>query len=173
LLDEPLSALDLKLRRGMQIELKRLQRETGITFVLVTHDQEEALSMSDRIAVMQAGRVMQLGAPADIYERPLTRVVADFIGEANILPGALVGHEAGFVAIRPERIGINPGPAEAGLIGRIVDLTYLGAETIVEIDLDPSGEKIKALLRDRLDGLEVGQTVSCTIAPGAIVALAG
>ena len=110
LLDEPLSALDLKLRRGMQVELKRLQRETGITFVLVTHDQEEALSMSDRIAVMQAGRIMQLGAPAEIYERPVTRFVADFIGEANVLPGALFGHAAPFVAIRPERIGLVPGP---------------------------------------------------------------
>jgi len=85
LLDEPLGALDLKLRRGMQIELKRLQRKLGTTFVYVTHDQEEALTMSDRIAVMDKGRVLQVGAPAEIYERPATRFVADFLGEANLL----------------------------------------------------------------------------------------
>ncbi len=109
LLDEPLSALDLKLRRGMQAELKRIQRETGITFVLVTHDQEEALSMSDRVAVMEAGRVLQLGPPDAIYERPNCRFVADFIGEANVLPGALVGLASPFAAIRPERVGLLAG----------------------------------------------------------------
>ncbi len=86
LLDEPLSALDLKLRKAMQLELKHLQRETGITFIFVTHDQEEALTMSDRIAVMSAGELQQLGSPTEIYERPTNMFVADFIGETNLLP---------------------------------------------------------------------------------------
>ncbi|TIT08938.1 MAG: spermidine/putrescine ABC transporter ATP-binding protein, partial [Mesorhizobium sp.] len=90
LLDEPLSALDYKLRKEMQIELKRLQHETGITFIFVTHDQEEALTMSDRIAVMSAGKILQVGAPRDIYDRPAERFVADFIGETNFLPGTVV-----------------------------------------------------------------------------------
>ena len=85
LLDEPLSALDYKLRKEMQIELKRLQHETGITFIFVTHDQEEALTMSDRIAVMSAGNILQVGAPRDIYDKPAERFVADFIGETNFL----------------------------------------------------------------------------------------
>ena len=89
LLDEPLSALDLKLRKEMQIELKRLQHETGITFVFVTHDQEEALTMSDRIAVMNAGRILQVGAPREIYDHPAERFVANFIGESNLLRGKL------------------------------------------------------------------------------------
>ena len=95
LLDEPLSALDLKLRKAMQIELKRLQRDTGITFVFVTHDQEEALTMSDRIAVMSQGKVRQIGGPREIYDHPAERFVADFIGEANMLPGELVRSEGG------------------------------------------------------------------------------
>jgi spermidine/putrescine transport system ATP-binding protein len=89
LLDEPLGALDLKLRRQLQIELKRIQAEVGITFVYVTHDQEEALTMSDRIAVMHAGKVEQLGTPEELYERPATRFVADFIGTTNLLAGAV------------------------------------------------------------------------------------
>jgi len=89
LLDEPLSALDLKLRKDMQIELKRLQSETGITFVFVTHDQEEALTMSDRIAVMSAGKILQVGSPRDIYDHPENRFVANFIGDSNFLEGTL------------------------------------------------------------------------------------
>ncbi len=85
LLDEPLAALDLKLRKNMQLELKSLQAETGITFVFVTHDQEEALTMSDRIAVMKSGKILQIGTPRDIYDRPTHRFVADFIGDINIL----------------------------------------------------------------------------------------
>ena len=87
LLDEPLGALDLKLRKALQVELKRVQTEVGITFVYVTHDQEEALTMSDRIAVMRGGRVEQLGTPEELYERPRTPFVADFIGTSNLLPG--------------------------------------------------------------------------------------
>ena len=91
LLDEPLAALDLKLRKAMQVELKRIQREVGITFVFVTHDQEEALTMSDRIAVMSGGKVHQCGTPEDIYERPATRCVAEFIGTANLMTGTYGG----------------------------------------------------------------------------------
>src|SRR5207237_28083 len=109
LLDEPLSALDLKLRKEMQSELKRLQQETGITFVLVTHDQEEALAMSARIAVRRDGHVLQIGRPRTIYDNPSCRFVADFIGEANLIPGESLGRDPGTtVAIRPERIRMAP-----------------------------------------------------------------
>ena len=91
LLDEPLGALDLKLRRSLQVELKRIQTEVGITFVYVTHDQEEALTLCDRIAVMHAGKVEQLGTPEELYERPATRFVADFIGTTNLLHGTVEG----------------------------------------------------------------------------------
>ncbi len=91
LLDEPLGALDLKLRKGLQVELKRIQREVGITFVYVTHDQEEALTMSDRIAVMNRGRVEQVGIPEDVYERPATTFVAGFIGVSNLMPATVAG----------------------------------------------------------------------------------
>ena len=143
LLDEPLGALDLKLRRAMQTELRHLNRSVGITFIYVTHDQEEALTMSDRIAVMRGGRILQLGTAQQIYEQPATRFVADFIGETSFLEGTLLGHADGLatvglpagtvvrarctgtwaegsaaaVAIRPERIALLPtadGPAEAG-----------------------------------------------------------
>ena len=102
LLDEPLGALDLKLRRQLQIELKRIQAEVGITFVYVTHDQEEALTMSDRIAVMHAGRVEQLGTPEELYERPATRFVADFIGTTNLLTGSVESNDAGSALVRLE-----------------------------------------------------------------------
>jgi spermidine/putrescine transport system ATP-binding protein len=100
LLDEPLSALDLKLRKAMQLELKQLQQQVGITFIFVTHDQEEAMTMSDRIAVMDQGRVLQVGAPTDIYEQPASRFVADFIGEANILPCQVTGRTNGLATVR-------------------------------------------------------------------------
>ena len=113
LLDEPLSALDLKLRKEMQSELKRLQRETGITFVLVTHDQEEALAMSDRIAVMRGGDVLQVGAPREIYDNPANRFVADFIGESNLLPGAALGRDRRHHHRRCGRSRSSSSPAEA------------------------------------------------------------
>jgi len=100
LLDEPLGALDLKLRKQMQIELKRIQTEVGITFIYVTHDQEEAMTMSDRIAVMRAGRIEQLGDPESLYERPETAFVAGFLGVSNLLEGEVAGHEGGMIAIR-------------------------------------------------------------------------
>src|SRR5262249_12756309 len=100
LLDEPLSALDLKLRQGMRQELKNLQQKTGITFIFVTHDQEEPLTMSDRIAVMSQGKIQQLGAPLDIYEKPVNRFVADFIGDTNFVPVSIDGADGGFVRCR-------------------------------------------------------------------------
>jgi spermidine/putrescine transport system ATP-binding protein len=150
LLDEPLGALDLKLRKEMQLELKRLHREVGITFVYVTHDQEEALTMSDRIAVMNAGRIVQLGTPKEIYRRPQTPFVANFVGVSNLLEGVVCDRRDGavavavpggwrfekpcsvplvrdqkvLVAVRPEDVRI--GDADGGLAGRVEDLIYLG-----------------------------------------------
>ncbi len=147
LLDEPLGALDLKLRRQLQIELKRIQTEVGITFVYVTHDQEEALTMSDRIAVMHAGKVEQLGTPEELYERPATRFVADFIGTTNLLRGRVepdgsVRLSSGEVApcahdglpagreveisIRPESISLVPPEAMGAIRGRVDQAAYLG-----------------------------------------------
>ena len=154
LLDEPLGALDLKLRRQLQIELKRIQAEVGITFVYVTHDQEEALTMSDRIAVMHAGRVEQVGRPEELYERPASRFVADFIGTTNLLCGTVEpdgwvrldsgeriqaahdGLAAGTsveVSVRPESIELVP-PAAAGAVpGVIEQAAYLGASLSYQV----------------------------------------
>jgi len=127
LCDEPLGALDRKLRQQMQFELKELQRRLGVTLVFVTHDQEEALAMSDRIAVMNHGRVEQIGAPTEIYERPRTRFVADFIGEINLL------EEAGKPrALRPEKIRLVP-PAEARLSGVVETANFLGGATLYRV----------------------------------------
>jgi spermidine/putrescine transport system ATP-binding protein len=99
LLDEPLGALDLKLRKQMQLELKRIQRDVGITFLYVTHDQEEAMVMSDRLAVMNAGRIEQVGSPEDVYERPTTEFVASFLGASNLIPGQVADHEQNGYAV--------------------------------------------------------------------------
>ncbi|MCB8879701.1 ABC transporter ATP-binding protein [Acidisoma cellulosilytica] len=158
LLDEPLSALDLKLRKEMQFELKRLQRETGITFILVTHDQEEALAMSDRIAVMNTGRVQQIGTPEEIYDHPTNRFVADFIGEANLIPGESLGRRSdAVIAIRPERIEIA-GPGVTPRITGVVDnATFLGSDTLMEIIVP--GIRLRARIRGAAklpQGKEVG-----------------
>ena len=125
LLDEPLGALDLKLRKRLQVELKRVQAEVGITFVYVTHDQEEALAMSDRIAVMNRGRVEQLGTPEELYERPTTRFVADFIGTTNLLSGSVesVGGGAGAAVVRLESGEACLVAAEDLAVGAIVELS--------------------------------------------------
>ncbi|MDY0885458.1 ABC transporter ATP-binding protein [Dongia soli] len=161
LLDEPLSALDLKLRKEMQSELKRLQRETGITFILVTHDQEEALAMSDRIAVMHEGRILQVGAPQDIYHNPANRFVADFIGEANLIPGAVLHRNAALtVAVRPERITLRKAAGMAGrLLGRIETVTFLGLDTLYEIEI-ANRNRIRVRLRDTGAGFDPGQEVA-------------
>jgi putative spermidine/putrescine transport system ATP-binding protein len=144
LLDEPLGALDLKLREEMQIELKAIQQQVGITFIYVTHDQEEALTMSDRLAVFNAGRIEQLGSPADVYERPKTRFVAGFVGTSNLLTGdvaqAVLGR-AGTFTIRPEKIRIaapeaSPGPDGSSALGTIHSVVYLGPDTRYIVELD-------------------------------------
>jgi spermidine/putrescine transport system ATP-binding protein len=166
LLDEPLGALDLKLRKQMQVELKQIQREVGITFLYVTHDQEEALAMSDRIAVMDAGEVQQCGSPEQIYEQPRKTFVAGFIGISNLLPakvddgGARLesgelcpvvspeecksGDEV-FVSVRPEKILIDD--LEEGMFsteGKVVERVYLGTTTQVIVEL-PAGARVVAL----------------------------
>ncbi|KIC17277.1 ABC transporter ATP-binding protein [Leisingera sp. ANG-Vp] len=162
LLDEPLSALDLKLRKAMQLELKHLQRETGITFIFVTHDQEEALTMSDRIAVMSAGEMQQLGSPTEIYEQPRNMFVADFIGETNLLEvsvdqvmnGRAVCHLGGghaltcnsvegigvgskvHMSVRPERLFTTDVPVEGeALKGRVVENIFVGTDISTIVDL--------------------------------------
>ncbi|MCA3129491.1 MAG: ABC transporter ATP-binding protein [Rhodocyclaceae bacterium] len=147
LLDEPLGALDLKLREAMQAELKTIQRQVGITFVYVTHDQGEALSMSDRLAVFNHGRIEQIGAPAEVYDHPATQFVAGFVGQTNLLEGYLAQRLGGFpasYAVRPERIRILPAEAEvppgfASIDGRVSAVTYLGANSRVEVEVDEGG----------------------------------
>jgi putative spermidine/putrescine transport system ATP-binding protein len=134
LLDEPLGALDLKLREAMQDELKSLQQRLGITFVFVTHDQGEALSMADRVAVFNEGRIAQVGSPSDIYDRPATRFVADFVGSSNVLPPemtAAVGGPARWASLRPEAVRIVTDGAR--LTGTVTGARYLGAGTRVTV----------------------------------------
>jgi putative spermidine/putrescine transport system ATP-binding protein len=148
LLDEPLGALDLKLREQMQVELKALQREVGITFVFVTHDQEEALTMSDRIAVFHQGRIEQVGTPAEVYERPASPFVASFVGTSNLLEGEsaqrIVG-SPGIHSIRPEKIrvlkesAIAEEPEHATATGTVAEVVYLGDTTRFLVDLDAGG----------------------------------
>jgi spermidine/putrescine transport system ATP-binding protein len=152
LLDEPLGALDLKLRKQMQLELKRIQHEVGITFVHVTHDQEEAMTMADTIAVMNGGRIEQLGAPAELYERPATAFVAGFLGVSNLLPGTIEGSDAirlddgtvvraaadgrtGRVAagVRPEKITLGSGGGLNELAGTVAETAYIGVATQVVV----------------------------------------
>jgi spermidine/putrescine transport system ATP-binding protein len=170
LLDEPLGALDLKLRKAMQLELKRIQQQVGITFVYVTHDQEEALTMSDRIAVMSMGRVLQIGSAQEIYEQPQSRFVADFIGETNYMGGQVLhleglfaevaleeggkawvtaGHdiqkgESVHVAVRPEKINfqIDSSDFPEAPRGKITNLVYLGSDTVFVVDF-PQGTQVK------------------------------
>jgi len=140
LLDEPLGALDLKLRQEMQTELKRIQQEVGITFVYVTHDQEEALTMSDRLAVIDGGQIQQIGTPAEVYERPATEFVAGFIGVSN-----MIDRDGRRLTVRPEKIHLllddrEPVPAGAHVeSGRIVEVVYLGMLTRYLVELDGGG----------------------------------
>ena len=183
LLDEPLGALDLKLRKEMQLELKALQQQLGITFVYVTHDQEEAMTMSDRIAVMSRGKVQQMGSPVEIYERPANKFVADFIGESNFIEGTikslsaneacvyipdwetelyglpvspgLVNGEDVIVSIRPEKIHITEKPLnEDTLTGEVVNTVYIGTDTHVFVDI--RGKKLKIFEQNRISRLDPG-----------------
>jgi spermidine/putrescine transport system ATP-binding protein len=153
LLDEPLGALDVKLRKQMQLELKRIQHELGTTFVYVTHDQEEALAMSDRIAVMNDGEVEQIGSPREIYEHPASDFVADFVGTINVLELA-----GGRETVRPEQVKILP---EGGrLDGVVADVVYLGVYRQFHVDTD-AGRVVSVRLADEpLDDVAAGSRVS-------------
>jgi putative spermidine/putrescine transport system ATP-binding protein len=150
LLDEPLGALDLKLREEMQIELKAIQGQVGITFIYVTHDQQEALVMSDRIAVFNRGKIEQVGTPADIYEHPTTTFVASFVGTSNLLKGNVAQAVCGMrgtYTVRPEKIRLGepsdaPVPGEQSTLGRIREVVYLGPDTRYFVTLDVGGELV-------------------------------
>ena len=187
LLDEPLGALDLKLRKEMQLELKALQQQLGITFVYVTHDQEEALTMSDRIAVMNQGKVLQLGPAVQIYERPTSRFVADFIGESNFLNGRVkslkgdqalvtidewqtdlqglsfgkvrVGDDVA-VSIRPEKIRLRDSPEDAVncFEGAVITSTYIGSDTRVYVNV--RGQRLKVWEQNRTSRMDTSASYS-------------
>lgn len=152
LLDEPLGALDLKLRQAMQIELKAIQEQVGITFVYVTHDQEEALTMSDRLAVFNQGKIEQVGMPSEIYERPATAFVAGFVGVSNLVQGEAaraITDSAQTFAIRPEKIHLAPpdaaiGPGMCAADGTVREVIYVGMYTRYLVDLDQGGELMVA-----------------------------
>ncbi|MFZ4757732.1 MAG: ABC transporter ATP-binding protein [Burkholderiaceae bacterium] len=192
LLDEPFAALDRNLRLDMQIEIRRIQRELGVTTVLVTHDQEEAMSMADRIAVMSAGRVEQFDTPESVYDKPATRFVATFVGTANLLPGRLVKDVGGWalevdgggrlalasawpcsregaaeVAARPEHLAIGPPDPDA-VPARVDMVLPLGASTVVELALD-DGRAIKVTLPRTGAPLRLaaGERVGITLRAGA------
>ncbi|GAB1471204.1 ABC transporter ATP-binding protein [Chloroflexota bacterium] len=182
LLDEPLGALDLKLRKEMQLELKALQQQLGITFIYVTHDQEEALTMSDRIAVMSKGKVQQMGTPVEVYERPANKFVADFIGESNLFEGriksiskdeasvfipglntelvgmpiseGLVNGEEVNVCIRPEKVLIADKQTvnQNMFHGKVTNTVYIGADTHIYVDVQ--GTKLKVLEQNRISRLD-------------------
>jgi putative spermidine/putrescine transport system ATP-binding protein len=151
LLDEPLGALDLKLREEMQVELKAIQRQLGITFLFVTHDQEEALTMSDRVAVFNAGRIEQIGTPAEVYESPATSFVAGFVGTSNLIEGdaalSILGRE-GVYSVRPEKLRVDPHldaelpEGEHSAAGTVVEVVYAGAATRFVVDLDAGGRLV-------------------------------
>ena len=187
LMDEPLGALDRRLRQDMQFELKQLQRELGVTILYVTHDQDEALTMASRIAVLRDGRLEQIGTPRDLYERPANAFVADFIGETNLVPvtlelapggGAMVLADqrvvlppdmalppgpAGRFAIRPERLLIQPAaPAMPGLQGVVAEIVYSGGTTVLHVELNPG-----TAMRSRI---ATGPS-ACTFSRGDRVAL--
>jgi ABC-type Fe3+/spermidine/putrescine transport system ATPase subunit len=185
LLDEPLGALDLKLRKELQLQLKRIQREVGITFVYVTHDQEEAFFMSDRVAIMRAGRIEQLGTPPDVYERPATEFVAEFVGASNRLPGKIVARfedgiyeadvegigrirssgvpdlgvgQSAVAIVRPEAISPTPIHAgRAGVTARVLDLAYLGHQISCVVETDGGAQMTMSVQQSRAT-VEVGET---------------
>ena len=193
LLDEPLSALDYKLRKDMQIELKRLQAATGITFIFVTHDQEEALTMSDRIAVMSNGKILQVGSPWDIYDKPAVRFVADFIGETNFLTARLGKVDGGratvtlpsgktlpatvaegaaksgdvTIVVRPEHAQVKKSGGQ--LSGTVENVIYFGTDTNIHVKLDEGGSFIVRQQNSRSvdTGHAVGDRVGIVIAEDA------
>jgi putative spermidine/putrescine transport system ATP-binding protein len=160
LLDEPLGALDLKLREQMQGELKSLQHRLGITFVFVTHDQTEALAMADRVAVFNEGRIVQVAAPEEIYERPRTRFVADFVGGANVLePDAAerLGLPRALYSLRAEKVRLSPPGGVEGVVGRVIEVQYQGAvrRVVVGVGPDRLAVALPAAERPPEEGTEV------------------
>lgn len=195
LCDEPLGALDKKLRQQMQFELKELQKTLGLTTVFVTHDQEEAMAMSDRLAVMSDGKVEQIGTPLEIYNAPISRFVADFIGDANVLtcrprsgrtswelddgtaidppPGA---SGACTVALRPERVAIQPArDANTGVTGTIDSVNFLGGTILYRVSIGISGLRLLAQVANRSDAhvMDAGTRVALSWAPSDLVVLSG
>ena len=192
--DEPLGALDLKLRKQMQVELKRLQKKLGITFVYVTHDQEEALTMSDRIAVMNEGVIEQLATPREIYDRPITKFVAGFIGESNIFDGKVINSHDGildvetsagtikvkgngfdgesiYVSIRPEHIKVSTDPVEGfNLKGIVKDFIYMGTVVKTSVDLKDNTE-IKYTRFEKDEDFKEGDSVNIYWNPERAVAI--
>lgn len=196
LLDEPLGALDAKLRKALQVELKSLQEDVGITFIYVTHDQEEALTMSDRLAVMSAGLIEQLGTPAEVYERPESSYVADFLGLSNLLSATVIGahadggclldigghqlvakagdveaHGRVQVSIRPERVELSNGSANTGindLAGILNRLIYMGPSLAALVEVDGIGEIQVAIPNRGSIDLERGAPVSLVFPPDAL-----
>jgi putative spermidine/putrescine transport system ATP-binding protein len=169
LLDEPLGALDLKLREEMQVELKSIQREVGITFVFVTHDQGEALSMSNRLAVFNRGAIEQVGTPREIYDHPASMFVAGFVGTSNLLPADASERLLGVFAthsVRPERIRVVHGSgqdmvtaAEVSVDGHVVDVQYLGADCRVRVDVPNIGRLSANVPSDGLRAVAMGSSV--------------
>jgi spermidine/putrescine ABC transporter ATP-binding subunit len=198
LLDEPLSALDAKLRDQMRMELTRLQQSVGITFIIVTHDQDEALSMADRIAVMEKGRISQLASPSELYEQPVSRFVADFIGKVNLIDAEVVGtadggllceakglgrvtlphrgHAAGAVAIaiRPEKLTLSAEqPRDDKLVcirGKVHDVAYFGDTSHVSL-VTPSGLELLVNVQNRKAGATRGEELWVSWAPEATLVL--
>ena len=197
LLDEPLSNLDAKVRVQVRAEIRKLQRDLGITTVYVTHDQEEALALSDRVAVMRDGRVAQIGAPRELYERPRTRFVADFVGTNNLVPGTVTEQEGGILlvdtslgpiraramdtvavgrpcvlAIRPENVAVGEAPADANRVcGRVTLASYLG--NTLRYDVEAAGAVLKADIRDpwHHEPLPVGTEVTLSFPPSVTLAI--
>ena len=196
LLDEPLSALDANMREEMRVEIKKIQKATGITAIFVTHDQEEALSMSDQIVVMNAGSMEQIGSPEEVYETPATAFVADFLGKANMLAGtvstvdgpkAMVTLAAGqtitvappkplapgravTVVVRPQKLSVGPSATANRLTGRIVTTSYLGGSAIYEIDIG-DGTTIRANTQINGSVAREGEAVDVSFDPAACVLL--
>ncbi|MEI9411715.1 ABC transporter ATP-binding protein [Mesorhizobium salmacidum] len=193
LLDEPLSALDANMREEMRVEIKKIQKETGITAIFVTHDQEEALSMSDRIVVMNAGAVEQIGTPEEVYETPATAFVADFLGKANMLAGTVSRSGQAVVlatgqtidvacprplgdgskvtvVVRPQKFSVGAGTSVNRLTGRVVSASYLGGSAIYEIDI---GGKISLRANAPINGrvLREGETADFGFDPEGCVLL--
>jgi putative spermidine/putrescine transport system ATP-binding protein len=187
LCDEPLAALDRKLRQSMQLELKSLQQQLGVTTIFVTHDQEEAMTISDRIAVMNAGHIEQIGSPREVYNQPRTRFVADFIGDINLLEGewretafvaggmALPAPEGaagrGTIAIRPERVRLA-APGSATLKGRVETRTFISGQSTYRILLE-NGAHIVAKANDASADFAVGAEVGVAWSAGDVVVLSG